>query len=232
MVLLRGNLAVQQHLRILRHVGSLGILRSQQRLPSLLRQISLLHAAAAVAGIRASQVVHLLVAGVARVPFDPHELHRAGAARQLGVDRPDERRVLHRLLLRVLPAVLLPPVHPLGGTVDGVLRVGLDDQRLRAGMCAQRLQHCAQFADLIRAVRGAAGIAVAAVLMAAGMCHVEFVVGPGPAHWAVRIAQGASVCRYGDGHDNNSNARRVTAMNRRWAATRPKTSRYFVNYIY
>ena len=32
------------------------------------------------------------------------------------------------------------------------------DQRLRAGMCAQRLQHCAQFADLIRAEIGRAHV--------------------------------------------------------------------------
>ena len=110
--------------------------------------------------------------------FDPHELHRAGTLGNLRVDRLDQRRVLHRLLLRILPTVLLPAVHPLGGTVDGILRIRFDHQRFGTRMRAQRLQYGAQFTDLVGAVRGAAGIAVTGMVMAGSAARIQVVIGP------------------------------------------------------
>ena len=130
------------------------------------------------------------------MPLDPLEAQRAYARAQFRIDRLDHVRVLHRLFLRVLPAVLLPPVHPLGGAVDRVLRVGFDDERLAAGVRAQRHQHRAQFADLVRAVRRAAGVAIARMRVLA----LARVVGPCPAHRPVGIAEGRSVSGNSDRH--------------------------------
>ncbi len=197
------EIAVEQQLRVHRHVGATRVLRIEQRLPAFARQVAVAHARPTVLGVGARELVDPLIAGVARMPLDPLEAHRAFACAQFRVDRLDHRRVLHRLFLRVLPAVLLPPVHPFGGAVDRVLRVGFDDERLAARVRAQRHQHRAQFTDLVRAVRRAAGVAIAGVRVLA----LARVVGPCPAHRPVGIAEGGSISGNSDRHALHCTAR-------------------------
>ena len=198
---------VEQHLRVAGDVESIRVLGGHQRLPSLLRQVAVPGLAAAVRGVRAGQLVDLLVAGVAGVSLDPHELDRTGALGQFGIDGLDERGVLDRLLLAVLPAVPLPAVHPLGRAVDRVLRIGFDDQWLAARVRAQRLQHGAQLADLVGAVRGAARVAVAGVLMPGLAAGVRRMVGPCPAHRPIGIAERRTVRGNRNRHASHPKAR-------------------------
>ena len=132
---------IHQHPRILGNIGATRILGSQQRLPSFQRQIAFAHMRTAIARIRACQLVHFLVARVAGMTLDQHESHRPRPMCDLIVDGADQIGVLHRFLLRILPAVALPTLPPLGGAVDRILRVGLDHQVFGTGMRSQRLQH-------------------------------------------------------------------------------------------
>ena len=188
MVFVRSDFAVKQHLGIIGNIGTLRIFGSQQRLPTLQRKISFTDLRTAIARIGARQLVHLLIAGIAGMTLDPYEFHRSGALGDFGIDRANQIRVLYRLLLRVLPAVLLPAVNPRGGTVDRILRIGFDHQRFGAGVRAQRLQHRAQLANLIGAVRSSAGIAVAVMVMPRLAACGKLMIGPTPTHRTIRIA--------------------------------------------
>ena len=188
MVFVRSDFAVKQHLGIIGNIGTLRIFGSQQRLPTLQRKISFTDLRTAIARIGARQLVHLLIAGIAGMTLDPYEFHRSGALGDFGIDRANQIRVLYRLLLRVLPAVLLPAVNPRGGTVDRILRIGFDHQRFGAGVRAQRLQHCAQLANLIGAVRSSAGIAVALRVMPRLAACGKLMIGQTPTHRTIRIA--------------------------------------------
>ena len=120
--------------------------------------------------------------------FDPSEIHRARALRDFTVDRLNKLFVLHRLFLRIFPAVLLPAFDPLGRAIDGVLRIRFDEQWLRARVRSQSFQHCAQLTNLIGAVGRAARIITMVVVLMAGLAAgVLLMIGPGPAHWPVWI---------------------------------------------
>ena len=195
------RLAVENQLDVRRHVGAGRILGMQQGLPSFDGQIAVLGPGTAVRGVAACQLVDQFVARIARMPLHPTEIDGTFALGDFGIDGLDEFGVLHRFLLRVLPAVLLPALHPLGGAVDGVLRIRFDEQRLRAGMRAQRLQHGAQFADLIGAVGRPAVIVATVIVPVPGRASgVPGVIRPSPSHGAVGIAQCRSVRGNGDGH--------------------------------
>ena len=198
MIFVRGDPAVEQHPGIFRNVRSLRILGGEQRLPSLFRQVSVTYLGTAVPGVGARQLIHLLVAGVSGMPFDPHELNGSGTFGKLIVNRANQLGVLHGFFLRILPTVLLPTMHPLGGTVDRILGVGFNDQRLGTRMRAQRFQHGAKLPDLIGAVRGTAGIAISG--MPVPVIGRSVVIGPSPTHRTVRIAQRGTVCRNRNRH--------------------------------
>ena len=200
------HLAVEQQLCIRRHLDIACVRRLEQRLPTFLRQIPLLRAGFAIAGESACEIVHLLVACIAGVTLNPAEAHFAGPLAYLRIDCLDDRRVLHRFLFRVLPAVLLPPEHPFARAVDGILRVGFYDQRLASRVCTQRLEHCAQFADLIRAVRGAPCRTIAR--MRVFVARAVRMVGPRPPHRAVRITQCGAICGNCDRHASTLRAGR------------------------
>ena len=188
MVFGRGNLPFHQHVRVFGYDGALRVFRGEQRLPALKRQIPRFDTAAAIARIPMGEVVDFFVAGIVVMPLDPHEFHRSGPLRDLTVDGGDELTVLHRLALRVLPTVLFPAAYPGRGTVDGILRVGFDHERLSARVSAQGFKHRAQLTDLVGAVRGAAGVAIALVLVPGSPARVRRMVGPCPPHRTVRIA--------------------------------------------
>ena len=200
MVFVRSDFAVEQHLGVVGNIDALRVFGSQQRPPTLQRKISFANLRTAIAGIRARKLVHFLIARIAGMALDPYEFHRSRTFGNLGVDRANQIRVLHRLLLRVLPAVLLPAMHPRGGTVDRILRISFDHQRFGTGMRAQRLQHCAQFADLVGAVRCSTGVAIALMVVPRFATRREFVIGPTPTHWTIRITQSGTVCRNRNRH--------------------------------
>ena len=200
MVFVRSDFAVEQHLSIVGNIGALRVFGSQQRLPALQRKISFANLRTAIAGISARKLIHLLVARIAGMALDPYEFHRSRTFGNLGVDCANQIRVLHRLLLRVLPAVLLPAMYPRGGTVDRILRIGFDHQRFGTGMRAQRLQHRAQFADLVGAVRCSTGVAITFMVVSRLAARREFVIGPTPTHRTIRITQSGTVCRNRNRH--------------------------------
>ena len=207
----RVRLAVQHELDVGRYVRATRVFRIQQRPPSLDRQVAVTRARPAVAGVRARELVDEFVARVARVTLHPFEFDGTGTPRDLLVDRLDDLLVLDRLLLRVLPAVALPAFDPLRRAVDRVLRIRFDDELLRPWMRAQRLQHGAQFANLIGAVRGAARVVAARIMLVPGfaaVARVLRVIGPRPAHRPVRIAERGPVRRY---HNRVSHASTLTA---------------------
>ena len=167
----------------------------QQGLPSFNGQIAVLGSGPAIGSVGARQLVDQFVADVAGMAFHPSKVDGAFPFGDFGIDGLDQFNVFHRLLLRIPPAVSFPALHPLGGAVDGVLRIGFDEQRLGAGVRAQGFEHGAQFPNLIGAVGGATVVVPALIVMvpfrAAGVLGM---IGPCPSHGTVGIAQCRAVC--------------------------------------
>src|SRR5690606_25840068 len=127
------------------------------------------------------ELVGTLVERVADVAADPPEAHGPGALGDDAVDRLDELEVLHGLPAGGAPPLALPRDDPLGRALDRVLRVGLDEERFRAGVRADRLEQRGELGDLVGPARGAAGVERAVV------------VDPRPPDGAARVAQARAV---------------------------------------
>ena len=139
----------------------------------------------------AGQLVCHFVVVVADVPAHPTKAHRTDSIGNGSVDALDQFQVLDRPTARGLPALALPTRQPFRRALDGVLRVGFDEQRISTGMGDDGLEERTQLGNLIGAGRFSAG-------------HARtLVIDPCPADSPAGVSQTGSVGAHDDhGSDN------------------------------
>src|SRR5437763_2931087 len=132
------------------------------------------------------QRVGALVAGVARMAAHPAPFHVVQVAQR--IEPLPQLGVLHGLLVRGLPAALLPAVDPFGDALAHVFAVGVDRHVAGALEGGERLDHRGE----LHAVVGRRGFAAEELLLVAIRAE------PGAPAAASRVALARAVCV--DGH--------------------------------